>query len=172
MREPAASSTERTPPLRARATGGAALHAALWITLGGWIGAWLVFGLVVAPTAFRVLPSSQTAGSLIGPVLEMLQLFGSAAGALLAVIARLQGRGFARWALPLAMGAACFYSQFGLSAQMAEIQEAAFGPQGSEALAARFTQLHRISVCIFVAVGISALALAGLHARDDTSAGR
>jgi hypothetical protein len=143
------------------------MRAALWLTLGGWIGAWLLFGLVVAPTAFRVLPSAQLAGSLIGPVLEVLQLFGSAAGLLLALIAWLLGRGVARWALPLAMSAACLYSQFGLSSEIAEIQDGAFGPQGSEALAARFSHLHRLSVSIFLCVGISALALAGLHTRDD-----
>ena len=161
-----ASATERIPAASARAAS-ASIRGALWLTLGGWIGAWLLFGLVVAPTAFRVLPSAQVAGSLIGPVLEALQLFGSAAGLLLALIAWLLGRGTARWALPLAMGAACLYSQFGLSAEIAEIQDGAFGPQGSEILAARFNHLHRLSVAIFLCVGISALVLAGLHARDD-----
>ena len=169
MRPPsAASATERIPASSVCAAN-ASIRGALWLTLGGWIGAWLLFGLVVAPTAFRVLPSAQVAGSLIGPVLEALQLFGSAAGLLLALIAWLLGRGAARWALPLAMSAACLYSQFGLSAEIAEIQNGAFGPQGSEVLAARFNHLHRLSVAIFLCVGISALVLAGLHARDDAA---
>ena len=163
-----ASPTERIPTSSVRAAS-ASIRGALWLTLGGWLGAWLLFGLVVAPTAFRVLPSAQVAGSLIGPVLDVLQLFGSAAGLLLALIAWLLGRGVARWALPLAMSAACLYSQFGLSAEIAEIQYDAFGPQGSEVLAARFNHLHRLSVAIFLCVGISALILAGLHARDDTA---
>jgi hypothetical protein len=112
------------------------------------------------------------AGSLIGPVLAVLQLSAFAAGLLLALIAWLLGRGVARWALPLAMSAACLYSQFGLSAEIAEIQSAAFGPQGSEALAARFTFLHRLSVAIFLGVGVAALVLAALHARDDTAPNR
>ena len=33
------------------------LRAALWLVLGGWVGSWACFGLVVAPNAFRVLPS-------------------------------------------------------------------------------------------------------------------
>jgi hypothetical protein len=176
MRPPsAASAAERTPGTSLRVPGtsaNAAIRGALWLTLGGWIGAWLLFGLVVAPTAFRVLPSARVAGSLIGPVLGVLQLFGSAAGLLLALIAWLLGRGAARWALPLAMSAACLYSQFGLSAEIAEIQDVALGPQGSEALAARFNHLHRLSVALFLGVGISALALATLHARDDTSHSR
>ena len=169
MRPPSsACATEPIPASSVRAAS-ASIRAALWLTLGGWIGAWLLFGLVVAPTAFRVLPSTRVAGSLIGPVLEALQLFGSVAGLLLALIAWLLGRGVARWALPLAMSAACLYSQFGLSAEIAEIQDGAFGPQGSEALASRFNHLHRLSVAIFLCVGISALILAGLHARDDTA---
>lgn len=169
MRSPsAAPAAERIPATPARAAS-APIRAALWLSLGGWIGAWLLFGLVVAPTAFRVLPSAQVAGLLIGPVLEALQLFGCAAGLLLALIAWRLGRGVARWALPLAMSAACLYSQFGLSAEIAEIQGGAFGPQGSEILAARFDRLHRLSVAIFLCVGLAALALAGLHARDDAA---
>ena len=36
-------------------------------------------------------------------------------------------------------------------------------------MAARFNHLHRLSVSIFLCVGISALVLAGLHARDDAA---
>ena len=165
---PPVGAAERIPTHSPRAAS-ASLRAALWLSLGVWIGAWLLFGLVVAPTAFRVLPSTRDAGSLIGPVLEVLQLFGCAAGLLLALIARWLGRGIARWALPLAMSAACLYSQFGLSAEIAEIQDLAFGPQGSEALVARFSHLHRLSVAIFLCVGVAALTLAGLHARDDAA---
>ena len=166
-----APGTERIPTGPPRAAS-APIRAALWLTLGGWIGAWLLFGLVVAPTAFRVLPSAQVAGTLIGPVLEALQLFGSAAGLLLASVAWLLGRGVARRVLPLAMSAACLYSQFGLSAEIAEIRDATIDPQGSEVLAARFAYLHRLSVSIFLCVGISALILAGLHVRDDAARDR
>lgn len=150
----------------------AAVRAALWLALGSWIGIWILFGLVVAPTAFRVLPSAEVAGSLIGPVLDALHLFGAAAGLALALLAWSLDRGLPQRILPLAMGAACLYSQFGVSAQIAEIQDVAFGPQGSEALVARFTQLHRISVGIYLAVGVAALALVGLHVRDDARSSR
>ncbi|MDH3519451.1 MAG: DUF4149 domain-containing protein [Myxococcales bacterium] len=143
------------------------LRLLLWLTLGAWIGVWLLFGLVVAPTAFRVLPSPHLAGSLVGPVLESLQLFGAAAGLGLAAIAAWLRCGLLQRLLPLGMGLVCLYSQFGLSAEIAEIQNGAFGPQGSEALATRFNQLHRLSVGLFVAVGIGALTLAALHARDE-----
>lgn len=150
----------------------AALRGALWLALGGWVGIWILFGLVVAPTAFRVLPTAELAGSLIGPVLDVLHLFGAVAGLVLGLIAWRLDRGPLQRILPLAMGAACLYSQFGVSAEIAEIQEMAFGPQGSETLVARFTQLHRISVGIFLAVGVAALVLTALHARDDARSGR
>ena len=80
------------------------LRSTLWLTLGAWIGAWLLFGAVVAPTAFRVLPSTEVAGSLVGPVLEALHLYGAAAGALLALVTVALGRGPLLIVLPLLMG--------------------------------------------------------------------
>jgi hypothetical protein len=164
-----ATDSASSPANAARTVRCAAARAALWLTLGSWIGIWIFFGLVVAPTAFRVLSSPHVAGTLIGPVLDVLQLFGAVAGVILAFLAWTLGRGLPQRILPLAMAAACLYSQFGVSAEIAEIQGVAFGPQGTEALVARFTQLHRISVAIFVAVGVAALALAALHVRDDTA---
>jgi hypothetical protein len=171
-----ATDTARREPTAARRSGSvatrAALRGALWITLGSWVGIWILFGLVVAPTAFRVLPTAEMAGSLIGPVLNVLHLFGAIAGPALGLLAWRLDRGLLQRVLPLAMGAACLYSQFGVSAEIAEIQDAAFGPQGSEALVGRFTQLHRISVGIFLAVGVAALVLTALHARDDARSSR
>jgi Domain of unknown function (DUF4149) len=155
------------PAPRSGALAGVAARTALLVLLGGWVGAWLLFGLVVAPTAFRVLPSIEEAGTLVGPVLSALHLYGVVAGVLLAALALALGRGLACTALPLAMSAACAYSQFGVSAEISEIRQLAFGPHGSEAAAARFTHLHHVSVVIFVCVGIAALALCVLHARAD-----
>ena len=31
--------------------------------LGGWLGSWALFAFVIAPTAFRVLPSGDVAGA-------------------------------------------------------------------------------------------------------------
>ena len=139
----------------------------LWLLLGGWIGSWLLFALVVAPTAFRVLPSSAVAGSFVAPVLDALHLYGAAAGVALAALAVALRRGTLRIVLPLAMAAACLYSQFGVSAEMAEMRDQVFGPEGNELLAARFAHLHRVSMGIYSAVLLAALLLLGLHAADD-----
>jgi hypothetical protein len=145
---------------------GALLRGLLWLLLGTWIGSWLLFALVVAPTAFRVLPTHE-AGALVAPVLDRLHLYGVAAGVGLAALAAALGRGRLRVILPIVMAAACLYSQFGVSAEMAEIRGQVFGPQGNEALSARFNELHRTSMGIYSVVLIGALALLGLHASSE-----
>lgn len=165
-------------PVEARAARGAKvarvvllptlLRGLLWLLLGGWIGSWLVFALVVAPTAFRVLPSTAVAGTLVAPVLDALHLYGATAGPALAALALALRRGALRVALPLSMAAACLYSQFGVSAELAEIRDQVFGPEGNERIAAHFASLHRLSMGIYSAVLLAALALLGLHAVDET----
>ena len=145
------------------------LRTLLWLLLGSWIGSWLLFALVVAPTAFRVLPSTHAAGALVGPVLDALHLYGAAAGVALSGLALALRRGRLRIALPLVMAAACLYSQFGVSSELAEIRDQVFGPEGSELLAARFNQLHRISMEIYSAVLVGALVLLGLHAASEAT---
>jgi len=152
----------------ARALGQAALRTCLWLLLGGWFGSYLSFGVVVAPTAFAVLPSTQLAGDLVGPVLTKLHLFGAFAGIGLALVARALGRGALLVALPIALSAVCLYSHFGLSAEMAEIRGLAFGPHATAEITARFNALHRVSLALFVGVGIAVVALIGLHAEADS----
>lgn len=151
---------------------GALLRSLLWVLLGGWVGSWLLFALVVAPTAFRVLPSPEAAGALVGPVLDALHLYGAAAGLALAALAFALGRGTLRIALPILMAAACLYSQFGVSGELAEIRHLAFGPGGSEMVAARFNALHRLSMSIYSVVLLAALGLVWLHAASDAPSQR
>jgi hypothetical protein len=145
------------------------MRSLLWLTLGGWFGSWACFGLLVAPMSFQLLPSTRIAGSLIGPVLSALHLYGAVAGGILALLAWRLGRGPLRIGLPLVLAAACLYSQFGVSAEIAEISDRAFGPAGSEALAARFNQLHRVSLAIFAVVSASVTGLVVLHAQSDSA---
>jgi hypothetical protein len=144
----------------------ASLRAALWLLLGGWLGAWFLFAFGVAPTAFRHL-APEVAGSLVGPLLAFLHLYGALAGVLLALIARALGRPPWAVALPLLMSGLCLVSHFGVTARIDEIRELAFGAGGSLAAARRFGVLHRLSMAIYTAVGLLALALLGLHASVD-----
>ena len=156
----------------ASGTSGVVLRSLLWLCLGGWVGSWACFGLLVAPMAFQLLPSTRMAGTLVGPILTALHLYGVVAGGILALVAWLLGRGRLRIGLPLAMAIACLYSHFGLSAEIAELSGRAFGPDGSEALAARFNTLHQLSLGIYGVVSAASLTLVVLHAGSDTPSPR
>jgi len=158
---PAADAARGAPALQTL------LRSALWLLLGCWIGGFLFFAFAVAPTAFHVLPSTEIAGTLVGPVLAALHLYGVVAGPLLAVLALALRRGPLCWALPLAMAAACAWSHFGVTAEIEGLRDLAFGPHGNEQAAARFNELHRLSMGIFTAVGLGAIALIGLHSHAD-----
>ena len=163
----AAADATRSRPSRAA---GVTLRSLLWLLLGGWVGSWGLFGLVIAPTAFRVLPSTEIAGTLVGPVLSVLHLYGAVAGVLVAALSAWLGRGRLRVGLPLVMAVACLYSQFGVSGEIAEIRDQAFGPAGSEAMAARWNELHRLSMAIYLSVSAATIALVVLHAGSETPA--
>ena len=144
---------------------GAAWRACLWLLLGGWVGSWAAFGLVFTPALFAAAPDA--AGGVIRPTLAALHLYGGAAGLALAALAFAARRGRLLVGLPLALSAVCFTSHFGISAEIAELGDRAFGAGGSQELAARFNHLHRISVALFVLVGLAAVGLVGLHTRAD-----
>jgi hypothetical protein len=65
------------------------------------------------------------------------------------------------------MGALCLASHFGISLQLDEIREFAFGPTGNSEEAGRFNRLHQLSIGVYVAVGLLTVALTALHARAD-----
>lgn len=163
-----ATAGRSSPPTPRVPLGRFALRIGLWLVLGGWIGAWFFFGAVVAPTAFRELPSTEIAGTLIGPVLTALHLYGVAAGLVLAAMAQALGHSLWLRLIPLALSAACLYSHFGVTAQIAEIRGQIFGPGGNVEAAERFRSLHALSMSLFVGVGLVAIVLAMLHAWADT----
>lgn len=150
---------------------GTVLRSLLWLLLGGWVGSWALFGLVIAPTAFRVLPTTEIAGTLIGPVLTAMHLYGAVAGFGVAGVAVALRRGRLRVMLPVLLAVACLYSQFGVSGEISEIRDQVFGPEGTEALAARWTSLHRLSMGIYLAVSGAILWLLVLHAASDSQPG-
>lgn len=129
-------------PTGTRGWADTAQRMVLWLLLGGWVGAWFLFGAVVAPTAFRALPSTQLAGAVVGPTLTALHLYGGVAGAALALLARGLGRSPWLTAVPLLLGALCLLSHFGLTAEIAAMREGAFGPHGDVDSAARFSTLR------------------------------
>jgi hypothetical protein len=144
-----------------------ALRTALWLTLGGWVGSWALFALVIARLAFRVLPSPEIAGHLVAPVLEVLHWYGVAAGLALAAIALALRRGRVLVAVPLVLTAGCLATQLGVTPRMEALHDLAFGPGGSVGAAAQYRHLHGASMAIFSAVLSGAIALVVLHVRRD-----
>jgi len=145
------------------------LRVGVWLLLGGWIGSWASFGLLVAPTAFRTLPSTELAGRVVGPVVSALHGYGAVAGVLLALLAWILRRGVLLIVVPLAAAALCAFSELASTPQIAAIRPLVFGPEGSPELAARFQLLHRVSVALFLFVGLSTLGLLAAHVRADLS---
>jgi hypothetical protein len=144
-----------------------AVRVVLWLTLGGWIGALVLFAAVVAPAAFRVLPSSELAGRLVGEVLPALQLFGAAAGILLALCARVLRRAPVALALPLLLGALGPVSLFGITPRMEEVRVRALAEAPDPVARLTFGRLHAVSGALYAATLVGAAALAGVHARAE-----
>jgi hypothetical protein len=148
------------------------LVMSLWCLLGGWIGALVLFSVVVAPVAFQVLPSSELAGKLVGPVLRGLNLYGAAAGLALAALGWRLRRALLPVVLPLVLTLLTLVSELGITAAIEKVRPLAFGPAPDPAALADFGRLHGLSVALFGVTGVTALALAWLHARADVNARR
>jgi Domain of unknown function (DUF4149) len=146
-----------------------ALRSALWLTLGGWIGAWAFFALVLARLVFRVLPSPEAAGHLVRPVLDVLHWYGVGAGLALAALAVVLRRGRLLVGLPLVLATACLVTQLGVTPRLEAIRDLAFGPGGNVEATAEYRRLHGVSMAIFTTVLLGAIALVPLHARRDAS---
>lgn len=141
------------------------LRAVSWLVLSIWLGAFALFPLI-ALVAFRSLTTTD-AGSVVGPVLATLHLYAGGAGVVLAALAALLRRG--RWlvVLPLVLSALALYSHFGVTSEISEISPQVFGPGGSEAVAARFNELHQRSMRIFGAITVGLAIAVVLHSRAD-----
>lgn len=144
-----------------------ALRSALWIALGGWLGAWVLFAASVAPTAFAELPSAELAGRVVGPVLGALHRYGIAAGLVLGALAAALGRGRMLVALPLLLAALCAVSEFGITPAIHAALPHAFGAAADAEAAARFARLHVASTVLYGLVGLGALSLIVLHVRAE-----
>jgi hypothetical protein len=135
----------------------------LWIALGGWLGAMLLFAAVVAPAAFRI--STEVGGRMAREVLPTLHLYGLVAGPLLAVLACALGRGPLAVGLPLAMTALGLFNLFGITPLLEEIRQQM--SSGDPDARARFLRWHAVSGVLYLLVGLGGVALGWLHAAAD-----
>ena len=141
------------------------LRTASWLLLGGWFGSWGLFAVVIAPTAFQVLPTQAAAGDLVGPVLGILHNFGIFAGVSLAALAVLRRQGWLLIALPLGLAALCAGSEYGITPAINAVQPQSFGSSQQANAADRFSMLHQASRYLFGTVELGVLGLIVLQAR-------
>ena len=141
------------------------VRASIWTLLGGWLGSFGLFALVVAPTAFQVLPSQAAAGSLVAPVLAALHNYGIAAGLGLAVLGALSRGGWLVVALPLVLAGLCGFSEYWVTPAINEVQPHSFGASQDLEASQRFSHLHQLSRYLFGTVLLGVLALVVAHAR-------
>jgi len=142
------------------------VRAALSLLLAAWLGASLLFATVVAPAAFRVLPSRTLAGSLAGAVLPVLFWTGAAAGAVAFLV--LRQRAARRWALgvALALTAASLGAELVVGRAIVRVR-AEIGPN-LEAVSAddprriAFGRLHGVSV-LLLGIGMLSAGLLLVH---------
>ena len=121
------------------------------LLLAVWIGAALLFALVVAPAAFAVLPSRILAGALVGRVLPVIFYGGVVIGSLIVILDLLSRTGgWARTAAGALAALACAVAQLVVGTRIDRLREAIGGPldalAGDDPRRLAFGKLHAISV--------------------------
>ena len=131
------------------ARAGVPLTATLLLAI--WIGAALLFTLVVAPAAFAVLPTRTLAGALVGRVLPVIFYAGVVIGSLI-VLLDIAGRtgSWGRSAAGAVSALACAVAQLVVGTRIDRLRAAISGPldalAGDDPRRVAFGRLHAISV--------------------------
>jgi hypothetical protein len=143
------------------------VRRALSFALAAWLGAAGLFAAVVAPAAFRVLPSRALAGALAGSILPVLFWSGAAVGAW--AFLSLWRRPVRRWALILAvaLAGASLGSELVVGRAITRLR-ASVGPDldavpATDARRIAFGRLHGLSVLL---LGVGMVSAAGLLVHD------
>src|SRR5690349_22173891 len=138
------------------------------LLLALWIGAALLFAIVVAPAAFSVLPTRSLAGALVGRVLPVIFYAGVVIGSLI-VLLDIAGRtgAWGRSAAGAVSALACAVAQLVVGTRIDRLRAAISGPldalAGDDPRRVAFGRLHAISVGwlgLAMVAAIIALALA------------
>jgi hypothetical protein len=135
------------------------------ILLAAWLGAAIIVAAVVAPAAFKVLPTRTLAGALVGQVLPVIFI----SGLVVAVVAGLMEvrgtRAAVRWTAtaPIAlMVVACIVAQFVIGPKIEVVRAGIAGAVDALAVTdprrIEFGRLHAYSV---LAMGIGMIGAGG-----------
>ena len=121
------------------------------LLLAVWIGAALLFTLVVAPAAFAVLPTRTLAGVLVGRVLPVIFYAGVVIGSLIVLLDIIGRTGaWGRSAAGAVSALACAVAQLVVGTRIERLRAAISGPldalAGDDPRRVAFGRLHAISV--------------------------
>ncbi|MDQ6886283.1 MAG: DUF4149 domain-containing protein [Gemmatimonadota bacterium] len=155
------------------------LRMTVVVLLSGWLGAAILFAAVLAPAAFRLLPSAALAGGVIGGVLPPLFLSGFVCGGALGAVAIGLARDQRRspcFAAGVLMAAACAGDQLVVGRAIERVRGSIGGPVGE--LAANdprrvaFGRLHGLSIAMLALAMAGAgsglaMLLPSTHSRED-----
>jgi len=145
-----------------------------FLALSLWLGSDAFLSFVVAPGAFRILPSRDQAGAIVGHSLWWLHFLGVTCGIILLLARLLRTRLFTSLAAPAAlcvvlMIALTVVSQHAISPKMAALRVqmgSIEATQPGSPLLAQFSKLHAISVSFESGVLLAGLAATFLLVRE------
>jgi uncharacterized membrane protein len=151
-----------------------------FLGLSLWLGSDVFLSFVVAPGAFRILASRDSAGAMVGFGLWWMHMIGVVCGVAILLARLLRTRTFASLATPAALCVVLMIlltvvsqhavgpKMAALRVQMGSIQAAAV----DSPLLAEFGRLHRISVSLESGVLLAGFAAMYMMVRELASAGR
>ena len=147
-----------------------------FLGLSLWLGSDVFLSFVVAPGAFRILASRDSAGAIVGFGLGRMHLLGVVCGAVILLAGLVRTRTFASLATPAALCVALMIlltvvSQQTVSPRMAALRVQMGSIQATAAdspLLAEFGRLHRISVSLESGVLLAGFAAMYLMVREMT----
>ncbi len=150
------------------------LRAIEFLGLSLWLGSDVFLSFVVAPGAFRILASRDSAGAMVGYGLWWMHTIGVVCGITFLLARLLRARTFASLATPAALCVVLMIlltvvSQHAVSPKMAALRVQMGSIQATAAdnpLLAEFSRLHRISVSLESGVLLAGLAAMYLMVKD------
>jgi uncharacterized membrane protein len=145
-----------------------------FLGLSLWLGSDVYLSFVVAPGAFRILGSRDSAGAMVGYGLWWMHMIGVVCGIAILLARLLRSRTFASLATPASVFVALMIvltvvSQHAVSPKMAALRVQMGSIQATAAdspLLAEFGRLHRISVSLESGVLLAGLAAMYLMVKD------
>src|SRR6266851_4715853 len=153
-----------------------------FLGLSLWLGSDVFLSFVVAPGAFRILASRDSAGAIVGYGLWWMHMIGVVCGIAILVARLLRTRAFASLATPAALCVVLMIlltvvSQHAVSPKMAALRVQMGSIQATAArvadspLLAEFGRLHRISVSLESGVLLAGFVAMYLMVRELASLG-